>query len=51
MTPIESPDEAEWDAFHEWLDRFAKEHKISPSEMKQLIKDAYDSAQVFDIGE
>lgn len=61
MTPIESPDEAEWDAFHEWLDKWAVENKLNPSQAKRLIdssgdmlealksvKSAYASHQAYD---
>jgi len=38
MTPTESPDEAEWDAFHEWLDEWAGKRNLKPNQLKRIIE-------------
>jgi len=43
MGQIENPNEAEWDAFHEWLDEWAKENKLNPSQAKVLIMNWFDT--------
>lgn len=40
MTEIESPLEAEWDVFHEWVDAWAQKNSLSPSRAKALISNS-----------